>query len=257
MTRLGRTSLIALITPVLMLQLPAWSQQSGSQTPGDRCPAATASEPITLPVTPIPPRASASISGPSAAAPPPAPDYRLRLSSTPYGWPRLDRWCIWIEPLSLSGPESLWEQRWLQAVEAALARWQKLLPIRRVEDPAAAQLRIRRQRPPLRQEGDGRLRASHGRALLELRRVTRNGVPLLEPSVDVLISPGQRPQAMQATALHELGHALGLWGHSDQAGDAMATTPGANPILELSARDRATLEWLYAQPTRFGQPLAP
>jgi predicted Zn-dependent protease len=53
---------------------------------------------------------------------------------------------------------------------------------------------------------------------------------------------------MEATALHELGHAFGLWGHSDEPADAMAAVPGATPIRRLSSRDRATLEWLRRQP---------
>jgi predicted Zn-dependent protease len=71
----------------------------------------------------------------------------------------------------------------------------------------------------------------------------------VEPRVRVLISPGQRREAIQATALHELGHAFGLWGHSDDPADAMAVSPGSQPILRLSARDRATVRWLYGQPT--------
>jgi hypothetical protein len=34
----------------------------------------------------------------------------------------------------------------------------------------------------------------------------------------------------------------------------MAAVPGVQPVLQLSERDRATLRWLYAQPTRFGAP---
>ena len=128
-------------------------------------------------------------------------------------------------------------------MEAALASWAELVPIVRVEQPGQAQVRILRRRPPLRGG-----RASHGRAELQLAVVQRQGRRQLEPRVLVQISPGQRSSAMQATALHELGHAFGLWGHSEAPGDALAAVPGAAPVLELSPRDRATFLWLQQQP---------
>lgn len=194
--------------------------------------------------------------GPEASAPS-SPDYRHRLATTALGRPRLDRWCVWIEPPSGSPPADLWQTRWRAAVDRALAQWQELLPIRLVEDAASAQVRLWRRRPPLLEGPDGRRRASHGRAILELQRVRRGEVIRLEPSVEVLLSPAQREQAIEATALHELGHAFGLWGHSDDPADAMAAVPGAQPVLVLSRRDRASLVWLYGQPTPFGQPLSP
>jgi predicted Zn-dependent protease len=129
-----------------------------------------------------------------------------------------------------------------------------LVPIVRVSDPEAAQIRLVRRRPPRRPDGSGRLRASHGRAILVAERVRRQGQWRLEPTVTVLLGPDQRPQALEATALHELGHALGLWGHSDGREDAMAASPGPRPVLELSDRDRATMRWLLRQPTSFGRP---
>lgn len=192
--------------------------------------------------------------GSAAQAPAPDPagfDYRHRLRPTPYGWPRRDHWCLWIEPGASDGPAARWDQAWAAAVAAAVASWQELLPLTVVSDPERAQVLVWRRRPPLRGG-----RASHGRAELALLVVQRRGELALEPHVSVSISPGQRPEAMEATALHELGHAFGLWGHSDDPADAMAAVPGATPVRHLSPRDRATLQWLQAQPALLLSPAA-
>lgn len=181
---------------------------------------------------------------PSAAAPAANPnDYRHRLKPTPAGWPSRRHWCVWVEPIRDTSPTGIWEQRWHQAVVLALRTWQQVLPITLVSEPQQAQVLVERRRPPIQNQ-----RASHGRALLELREVKRQAAWELEPKVTVLISPGQAQPAIQATALHELGHAFGLWGHSDQASDVMGATPGARPLLQLSERDKRTLEWLQQQP---------
>ena len=146
-------------------------------------------------------------------------------------------------------PTGIWEQRWHQAVSDALISWQQQLAITLVDDPDRAQVLVQRRRPPILNR-----RASHGRAVLQLLEVQRNGQWQLEPRVEVLISPGQAQPAIQATALHELGHAFGLWGHSDQPGDALAVKPGARPVLALSERDQATLRWLQQQPGLQPQP---
>jgi hypothetical protein len=55
-------------------------------------------------------------------------------------------------------------------------------------------------------------------------------------------------EALQATVRHELGHALGLWGHSPDPGDLMSAVyyePGRAPVLFPTARDLETLRRLY------------
>jgi len=194
--------------------------------------------------------------GPAASAPPlRAPngqDYSHLLRPTPAGWPVVAHWCVWIEPADAAAGtgEARRQADWRGAVETALQQWSGLLSISRVSSPEQAHVRVWRRRPPLQRQADGRLRASHGRAMLTLVAALRQQQWWAEPRIDVLLGAVQAPLPLQATALHELGHAFGLWAHSDQAGDAMAAVPGSRPVLQLSPRDRATLLWLQGQSGR-------
>jgi predicted Zn-dependent protease len=125
-----------------------------------------------------------------------------------------------------------------------------------VDQPERAQIRILRKRPPRRRTDTG-WRASNGRSVLQLAELNRAGQRRREPLVELLISPELRAEALEATALHELGHAFGLWGHSDDSGDALAVHQGAVPVLTPSDRDRQTLSWVRTQPNRFGPITAP
>ncbi|MCP4973583.1 MAG: matrixin family metalloprotease, partial [Prochlorococcus sp.] len=165
-------------------------------------------------------------------------------------------------------------------VAAAVQTWSDVVPLTRVAEPERAHVLVFRKRPPLRQLASG-WRASNGRSLLKLVEVLQPSLqqqpgwqqqpglqqqpgwqkqPGLQqqpgwqkqPRVKVLVSPELRAAALQATALHELGHAFGLWAHSDQPDDAMAVSQGKSPVLELSARDKTTINWLRSQPTSFG-----
>jgi len=53
-------------------------------------------------------------------------------------------------------------------------------------------------------------------------------------------------EALYLTVLHEMGHALGLAGHSPEAGDVMYRTSSTSK--GLTARDRETLRLLYSKP---------
>ena len=187
-------------------------------------------------------------------AQPTGADYRQRIATSPWGPAILPSWCVWIEPAADSPGAAAEAERWSGAVEAALTSWGELVRLQRVDDPQRAQVMLLRRRPPRREEANGRLRASNGRSQLALVLVRRRQQQLLEPRVIVWVNPGQRQQVIQAAALHELGHAFGLWGHSDQSGDAMAASPAGPPVLRLTSRDRATWRWLQSLPSQFGQP---
>ena len=57
--------------------------------------------------------------------------------------------------------------------------------------------------------------------------------------------------SLLATMRHELGHALGIWGHSPNENDALYYSQVSNPV-GISARDINTLKEIYQQPTKLG-----
>ena len=181
------------------------------------------------------------------------PGYASSIATTSLGPPVLKHWCVWVQPAAAT-PANRWDQRWLDQVSSALTTWRALVPLTLVDNPDQANVLIHRQRPARRQVA-GVWRASNGRTQLQVVDVQRQGRRRLEPLVKVMVSPGLRAEALQATALHELGHAFGLWGHSSVPTDVLATSQGESPVLVPSQRDRLTLAWVMRQTTRFGSTL--
>lgn len=145
-------------------------------------------------------------------------------------------------------------ERWVEAVLAAVQEWKVYLPLVEVEQPEAADIVIRRSRPPqpVKVTPDGELEISRARsAQTSYRFYVKNDPPVLAHRMVVQIRPGLSHSATLAAARHELGHALGIWGHSCVETDALYFSQVRNSPL-ISPRDINTLKKIYQQPTRLG-----
>lgn len=141
-------------------------------------------------------------------------------------------------------------QAWLQAI-AAVQAWNVYLPLQIVEQPEIADIRISFQTPPLRNTNLFRARSALTRYELYINHPSPTFAPVLAHRCTIILSPHQPSKYLKAAALHELGHALGIWGHSLVPSDVLYFSQVPNPP-NISARDVNTLKRIYQQPTRLG-----
>jgi predicted Zn-dependent protease len=142
---------------------------------------------------------------------------------------------------------------WLSLVQQAIADWQLHIPLQEVNQPELADIVIKRELPP----SGVRFNADTGK--LELPRV-RSATTQYEIFVKenrlthrmtIQISPNLADQSALAAARHELGHALGIWGHSPVETDVMYFAQ-TREIPPISSRDINTLKKVYQQATKLG-----
>jgi len=141
---------------------------------------------------------------------------------------------------------------WRQAVFAAIEDWSRYVPLKVVPQTEQAHIQIQRQVPPLQiSKGDFRSRSAITRYKLYRQSQVADAPPILTHRCQIQIRPGQTADYIRAAARHELGHALGLWGHSPTDTDALYFSQVREPP-SISTRDMNTLKRVYQQPTRLG-----
>lgn len=137
--------------------------------------------------------------------------------------------------------------QWATTVEQAVREWSAYLPLTVIEQPEVADIRIMRSPPPLRITPNQSPRARSALTTYELLTINHQ----LSHRCTILLSPSQTGKYLAAAVRHEFGHALGIWGHSPFASDALYFSQVQNPP-PISPRDVNTLKRIYEQPTQLG-----
>ena len=146
-------------------------------------------------------------------------------------------------------------QQWFKAVQDAIAEWNVYLPLQQIDDAEIADIVI------MRSQVSREIQLNPETGLYDIPRAITaqtnykfyldQATHTLSHRMTLNISPDLGQPATLAAARHELGHALGIWGHSDMETDALYFSQVRDTPL-ISVRDINTLKKIYQQPTRLG-----
>ena len=175
-------------------------------------------------------------------------DYFDEIKPTKYGYLIWSQFPVKVYLETPNTNNNQQSQQWINAVSQIVEEWNNYLPLKIVENPEIADIKIIRKSPPL-QFTPGKKFPRARSALAKFQTYTKNNT--LYHRFTILLSPSQTGKYLLAASRHELGHALGIWGHSTDKGDALYYSQVRNPPM-VSARDVNTLKKVYQQSTSLG-----
>ncbi len=149
-------------------------------------------------------------------------------------------------------------KEWNDIVNGAIEEWNIYLPLERIDSPETADIIIEREFPPRRatlNPETGKLdipRARSAQTSYDLY-ITDTAEAVVSHRMKIQLSPNLPPGSLLSAVRHELGHALGIWGHSPLETDVLYFSQVRYPP-PISVRDVNTLKKIYQQPTRLGWP---
>jgi predicted Zn-dependent protease len=146
-------------------------------------------------------------------------------------------------------------QQWEEAAKKAIAEWNVYFPLQEVAKRELADIVILRSQP----EREVTLNPDTGlynipRAITAKTNYSfylKQKPAVIAHRMTLEISPDFIGVSLLATIRHELGHALGIWGHSPHDSDALYFSQVSDPPA-ISSRDINTLKKIYQHPTRLG-----
>lgn len=147
------------------------------------------------------------------------------------------------------------QKQWQASVDQAIADWSPLIPMIIVDDAETADIVFERKAPPVQRTVNpdtGEVTYSLGRNGLTTYRFYLDSENVLRHKMLVTLSPHQGAIATGTTARHELGHALGIWGHSLDDKNLLHYSQTTQQ-KSITDDDISTLKKIYQQPTRLGR----
>ena len=186
-------------------------------------------------------------------------NYFSQIAKTPVGYLVWSQFPVTIYVQQLNNyTDSAADKRyreWVTAVKKAIAQWNVYLPLKEISKRELADIVVLRSQP--RRE----IKLNPDTGLYDIPRAVaaetsykfylRQNPTAIAHKMTVEISSNYTGISLLATVRHELGHALGIWGHSKNKHDALYFSQVSDPP-GISKRDVNTLKKIYQQPTKLG-----